>query len=261
MARKDRITEVGFYHIINRGVERRNIFLEPEDYEKFLDLLHDMKKNYNITIHAYCLMTNHYHILLETTRPNISEAIKFLNSFYSMYFNKKYKRSGHLWQGRFASYYLYDDAHFWVVAKYIERNPIKANMVKEIANYEFQSFFQWKYKHNYYALLENSKIFDMTLYEYEDYINTELEVNALEIVYASPEIVFRDGEMRVLKKRLETFFEQDRDINRNQNIKKAFEYGYTKTNIANFLNLSVKTINVGLMLKRDGTTKMGSDPI
>ncbi len=116
-------------------------------------------------------------------------------------------------------------------------------MVKEIANYEFQSFFQWKYKHNYYALLENSKIFDMTLGEYEEYIKTELEVNALDTVYVSPEIVFRDGEMRVLKKRLETFFEQDKDINRNQNIKKAFEYGYTKTEIANFLNLSTKKIS------------------
>ena len=96
-----------------------------------------MKRTYNVTIHTYCLMTNHYHILLETKHSNISEAIKFLNSFYSMYFNKKYKRSGHLWQGRFGSYYLYNDAHFWVVAKYIERNPIKANMVKEITNYKF----------------------------------------------------------------------------------------------------------------------------
>lgn len=247
MARKDRITEPGFYHIINRGVERRSIFLEPEDYEKFLDLLYDMKKKYDTNIHAYCLMTNHYHILLETALPNISEAIKFLNSFYSMYFNKKYKRSGHLWQGRFASYYLYDDAHFWIVAKYIERNPIKANMVKEIANYRFQSFFQWKYKHNYYPLLEDSKIFDMTLGEYEDYINKELEVNALDTVYVSPEIVFRDGEMRVLKKRLQTFFEQDRDINRNENIKKAFEYGYTKTDIANFLSLSTKTVAIVIL--------------
>ncbi len=243
MPRKDRIREAGFYHIINRGVERRNIFLEPDDYDKFLDLLLDMRRTYNITVHTYCLMTNHYHILIETTEPNISEAIKFLNSFYSIYFNKKYKRSGHLWQGRFASYYLYDDTHFWIVAKYIERNPIKANMVNNIKNYKYQSYFQWKYKHNYYSVLDNSKIFDMTLGEYEEYIYSELEMNALDTVYVSPIIVFRDGEMIVLKKRLKTFFEKDRDINRNQNINKAFEYGYKKTEIAKFLNLSTKTIN------------------
>ena len=243
MARKNRILEPGFYHIISRGVERRDIFLEPEDYDKFLDLLSEMKKKYHIVIHTYCLMTNHYHILLETTEQNISQAIKYLNSFYSIYFNKKYKRNGHLWQGRFASYNLYDDAHFWIVTKYIERNPIKANMVNDIGTYRHQSFFQWKYKQDYFLLLENSKIFDMTLQEYEAYISIELQVDALSTVYVSPAIIFKDGAMKVLTKRVQTFFEQDRDINRNENIKKAFEYGYTKTEIANFLNLSTKTIS------------------
>ena len=243
MARKERISQLGFYHIINRGVERRDVFLEAEDYAYFLDLLSEMKKTYNITIHAYCLMTNHYHIVLEITQPNISQAIKFLNSFYSIYFNKKYKRSGHLWQGRFASYYLYDDAHFWIVAKYCERNPIAANMVNNISDYKYHSFFQWKHKDGYYSLLENSKIFDMTLEEYQEYIDTQLEVNTLDTVYQSPTLVFKDGEMKVLSKRLETFFEKDRDINRNQNIKKAYEYGYTKTQIANFVQLTPKSIS------------------
>ena len=187
-------------------------------------------------------MTNHYHIVLEITQPNVSQAIKFLNSFYSIYFNKKYKRSGHLWQGRFASYYLYDDAHFWIVAKYIERNPIKANIIHEISHYKYQSFFQWKHNDEYFSLLENSKIFDMTLEEYQEYIGTELEVNALDTVYVSPALVFKDGEMKILSKRLETFFEKDKDINRNINIKKAYEYGYTKTEIAKLLNLSSKTV-------------------
>lgn len=141
MPRKDRITESGYYHIINRGVERRNVFLEPEDYDKFLDILLEMKKFYNITIHAYCLMTNHYHILFETTQTNLSDAVQFLNSLYSIYFNKKYKRNGHLWQGRYKSYYLYDDAHFWIVAKYIERNPIKSEMVKNVMNTDINHFF------------------------------------------------------------------------------------------------------------------------
>ncbi len=243
MARKERISELGFYHIINRGVERRDVFLESEDYDYFLDLLSEMKKTYNITIHTYCLMTNHYHIVLEISQPNISSAIKFLNSFYSIYFNKKYKRSGHLWQGRFASYYLYDDAHFWIVAKYCERNPIKSNMVNDIGRYKHQSFFQWKHKDRYFFLLENSKIFDMTLEEYQGYISTELEVNALDTVYVSPALVFKEGIMKILSKRVETFFEKDRDINRNQNIKKAYEYGYTKTQIAKFLNLSSRSIS------------------
>jgi hypothetical protein len=116
-------------------------------------------------------------------------------------------------------------------------------MVNNISDYKHQSFFQWKHKDGYYSLLENSKIFDMTLEEYREYIGTQLEVNVLDTVYQSPALVSKDGEMKVLVKRLETFFDKDRDINRNQNIKKAYDYGYTKTQIANFVQLTPKSIS------------------
>jgi len=239
MPRKERYQEAGYYHIINRGVERRLIFLEPQDYDFFSDLLLKLTKEYDIIIHAYCLMTNHYHILLETKQINLSKAMQFVNDKYAKYFNKKYSRSGHLWQGRYKSYPLFDDAHFWIVAKYIERNPIKANMVQDVELYKYQSFFQWKYKHNYFELLNDSMIFNMTYNEYADYISSEMDIDAIDIVYKSPKLIIKeDGKFKVLSKRLETFFEQDHDINRNENIKKAFEYGYTKSEIANHLQLS-----------------------
>ena len=222
MPRKERYQEIGHYHIINRGVEQRFIYLEPEDYEFFLDLLFKLSNDYQIVIHAFCLMTNHYHLLLETKQNNLSKAIQFVNDKYSKYFNKKYIRSGHLWQGRYKSHPLFDNAHFWIVAKYIERNPIKAGMVKDVAFYKYQSFFQWKYKHNYFELLNNSKIFDMTYDEYADYVSSEMDVDAIDIVYKSPKLIIKeDGKLKVLSKRLETFFELDRDINRDENIKKA----------------------------------------
>ena len=238
MARAKRLDIVGFYHIINRGVERRSIFLEPEDYDFFMDLLIKLTKDFDIVIHTFCLMTNHYHILLETKKANLSKAIQFLNDKYSKYFNKKYNRVGHLWQGRYKSYYLFDDAHFWIVSKYIERNPIKAQMVDNIANYRYQSFFQWKYQQDYKTIISKSKIFDMTFKEYESYIASDMDQDALEIVYTSPKIIKKDGDLKVLYKRLETFFEMDRDINRDENIKRAYEYGYSKSEIANFLSLS-----------------------
>ena len=77
MPRKERITEPGIYHIINRGVERRNIFDEHSDYEFFLELLLKLSKDYDVIIHTYALMTNHYHILLETKQNNLSKAIHF----------------------------------------------------------------------------------------------------------------------------------------------------------------------------------------
>ena len=249
MPRKERITDAGFYHIINRGVERRNIFLEPEDYDIFLITLYDVFKQYKIKLHTYCLMTNHYHLLIETTDKNISDAMRKLNSKYSIYFNKKYNRSGHLWQGRYASYYLYDDIHFWYVSKYIERNPIKANMVKQIDHYKYQSFFQWKFKLEYFNLIKDSKIFDMTLKEYEEFINSEIQEEILEKIYITPKYLKQNGKMKILYKRLETFFEEDKDINRNENIKKAYKYGYTKAEIAEYTNLCFNTvkniINIG----------------
>ncbi|MDY0122909.1 transposase [Sulfurimonas sp.] len=242
MPRKERYQEAGCYHIINRGVERRSIYLEPKDYEFFLDLLLKLTKEYEIIMHAFCLMTNHYHLLLETKQNNLSKAIQFLNDKYAKYFNKKYTRNGHLWQGRYKSYPLFDDAHFWIVAKYIERNPVKASMVKQVDLYKYQSFFQWKYKHNYFELLNNSMIFEMTYDEYADYVSSELDIDAIDIVYKSPKLITKDGKLKVLKKRIETFFELDRDINRDINVKNAFEYGYTQSEIASFLELNPSTV-------------------
>lgn len=242
MPRKERLIEEGQYHIINRGVERRNIFLEDKDFDFFMQLLHNLTKNFDIIIHAFCLMDNHYHLLLETKKKNLSKAIQFLNDKYAKYFNKKYERTGHLWQGRYKSYPLFDDAHFWILAKYIERNPIKASIVDNVSKYKYQSFFQRKYKNSYFYMLKDSMIFDMTLEEYTDYISTDLQQDAIDIVYDSPNIILKDGKYKVLKKRLKTFFDLDTDINRNKNIKKAYEYGYKKSEIARFLGLSPSAI-------------------
>jgi REP element-mobilizing transposase RayT len=101
MARRPRIEIPGYYHVLNRGVERRKIFHEPKDYRRFETLMCTYAKKYAVTIHNYCLMSNHYHILLEISRENLSKYMRQLNMNYAIYFNKKYKRSGHLWQGRF----------------------------------------------------------------------------------------------------------------------------------------------------------------
>ena len=89
MPRKKRITEPGYYHVISRGVEKRNVFLQEKDYNFFLDILLEVFKKYSVTLHSYVLMTNHYHLLLETAEHNISDVMRRVNSLYSIYFNKK----------------------------------------------------------------------------------------------------------------------------------------------------------------------------
>lgn len=128
MPRIPRIEIPGFYHIVNRGVERRKVFYDKEDFEYFLQLLIDVSELYNIVIHNYCIMNNHYHLLIELKEENLSKFMKNINGTYAKYFNKKYQRSGHLWQGRFKSWYVTNEAYLFTLIRYIEYNPLKAKI-------------------------------------------------------------------------------------------------------------------------------------
>jgi len=130
MARRPRIEIAGYYHIVNRGVAQQAIFREPSDYEYFEELLCFTMQSYGITLHNYCLMGNHYHLLIETAQENLSKFMRQLGMNYAIYFNKKYKRVGHLWQGRFKSWFVTDEAYLYTLMLYIEQNPLKANIVK-----------------------------------------------------------------------------------------------------------------------------------
>ncbi|MCF6207108.1 MAG: transposase [Sulfurovum sp.] len=139
MPRKPRIEIPGYYHIINRGVERRTVYGEDEDFTYFLELLCTQAKNYNVTVHNYCLMSNHYHLLIQTHEENLSKFMRQVNANYAIYFNKKYGRVGHLWQGRYRSWYVTDEAYLYTLMLYIEQNPLKANMVQSVDGYPYNS--------------------------------------------------------------------------------------------------------------------------
>ena len=126
MPKRPRINENGFYHLINRGVDKRKVFLDRADHIMFLDLLNEYRPIYHFSIHAYCLMDNHYHLLMEIKQQNLSEIMQKINHLYAIYFNKKYNRVGHLWQGRFKSWFVIDVHYFYNLTRYIEQNPIRA---------------------------------------------------------------------------------------------------------------------------------------
>ena len=137
MARKKRMESVGFYHIVDRGVERRMIFMDAKDHLVFLEILQESAEVYGFTVYAYTLMNNHYHLLIKTSKLNLSLLMRQINSRYSMYFNRKYKRVGPLWQGRFKSWYVYDEYYLKSLIKYIEYNPIKAGLSKKIGEFRW----------------------------------------------------------------------------------------------------------------------------
>jgi putative transposase len=127
MARPLRVdVEGGWYHVTARGIERRTIFGDVRDHEHFLELLPAMGERYGVEIHAYVLMGNHYHLLIRTPHANASAAIQWLNVSYSVWFNRRRERVGHVFQGRFTSV-LIDGEGSWALAAsvYLHLNPIR----------------------------------------------------------------------------------------------------------------------------------------
>ncbi|MCK4244138.1 MAG: transposase, partial [Candidatus Omnitrophica bacterium] len=141
MARPLRISYAGaLYHIISRGNETREIFIDKRDRGKFLQCLKEIILRYNVKIHTYCLMDNHYHLIMETPHGNIVDAMHYLNSSYTVYFNSLHKRIGHLFQGRYKSLLVEKDPYLPALSRYIHLNPVRKNLVKNPQDYPWSSY-------------------------------------------------------------------------------------------------------------------------
>jgi REP element-mobilizing transposase RayT len=141
MARPVRIEYEGaFYHVTARGNERKKIFVSKADYEKFLANLKDASERFSVVIHSYALMGNHYHLLVETPNANLSSFMHAVQSGYTVYFNKKRNRAGHLFQGRFKSILVDKEAYLLELSRYIHLNPVRAHITDAAESYPFSSY-------------------------------------------------------------------------------------------------------------------------
>jgi len=129
-----------FYHILSRGNEQRDIFRGKEDYQKFIQLLERLFEKFGVEIHAYVLMSNHYHLMVRMREANLSRAIQWLGASYSMWFNRRHSRSGHLFQGRFKSYLIEDEKYLTALCLYIHRNPIRVGIADRLMDYPWSSY-------------------------------------------------------------------------------------------------------------------------
>lgn len=141
MARKRRVWYPGaIYHVMSRGNRKKNIFEDVEDYVRFLDMVQDAQEMYGFTVHAICLMTNHFHIEIETADVALSRIMQRIKSLYAEDFNYRHHYSGHLFEGRYNACLILNDRYFLEVSRYIHLNPVKAGMVREPAAYEYSSY-------------------------------------------------------------------------------------------------------------------------
>lgn len=141
MARQLRIEYPNaFYHIIQRGIEKKQIFRVNRDKEKFLAYIELAHTTYTAVIHSYILMDNHYHLILETPRANLSKIMHYLNTSYASYFNAKYKRNGPLYQGRFKAIIVQADEYLHLLSRYIHLNPVRAGIANFPDEYLWSSY-------------------------------------------------------------------------------------------------------------------------
>jgi putative transposase len=141
MARPLRLQFPGaIYHITARGNDRRPIFQDDDDCAQFLIVLASVVARYHVRCHAYCLMKNHYHLLLETPEANLSLAMRQLNGVYTQGFNRRRERCGHLLQGRFGAQLVDGDAYLREVCRYIVLNPVRAGLVAHPRHWRWSSF-------------------------------------------------------------------------------------------------------------------------
>ena len=145
----------GIHHVMLRGINRQDIFLDSEDYRVFIYYLHRLVRPKNelgqpipayASFYAYCLMNNHVHLLIREGAENLSSAIKRLAAAYARYYNTKYEHYGHLFQDRFKSEPVNDAAYFFTLLRYIHQNPVVAGLTKDVASYEWSSWREYEGK-------------------------------------------------------------------------------------------------------------------
>ena len=146
-------SRTGIYHIMLRGINRQTIFEDEEDSLKFLETLKFYKAISGYNIFAYCLMSNHIHILLQVGKEDLDLIMKRIAGSYVYWYNWKYYRKGHLFQDRYKSEPVEDEKYFLTVLRYIHQNPQKAGMVKDLGAYKFSSYNE--------ILKENKELIDV----------------------------------------------------------------------------------------------------
>jgi len=141
MARPIRIEFNGaLYHVTSRGDRRESIYEDDADRAHFLDVLEQVVQDFNWVVHAYCLMSNHYHLLIETPDGNLAKGMRQLNGVYSQYSNRRHSRTGHVFQGRYKAILVDRDSYLLELARYVVLNPVRARIVKAPGAWSWSSY-------------------------------------------------------------------------------------------------------------------------
>lgn len=167
MSRPLRIEYPGaWYHVMNRGRRGENVFSGKQDFEIFITLLKEAAELWDVQVSAYCLMSNHYHILLQTPQGNLSRFMRHLNGVYTQRYNRLHGYDGQLFRGRYKSILVEEDSYLLELVRYIHHNPLRAGMVDDLNQYPWSSHpgylsadknWDWLYKDFVLSMLSDKK--------------------------------------------------------------------------------------------------------
>jgi len=272
MARPLRIElEGGLYHVTSRGDRRENIYENDKDRKEWLIVLEKVCERFNWRCHAYCLMDNHYHFVVETAEGNLSKGMRQLNGVYTQYFNRRYNRVGHVFQGRYKAILVEKEAYLLELSRYVVLNPVRARMVNQIEDWPWSSYNAMRGKVERYPWLETNWILGQfsgnRLKAIESYINfvregvglppiwgelkQQIYIGSDQFVESMLKKVAEDKkgvedvplmQHRILPKTLEKYSEQS--SSRNEAIRVAFKSGgYTMKQIGSYFGLHYTSVS------------------
>ena len=231
MSRKARRkSKTGIYHIMLRGIDKRNIFLDDEDKRKFINNVMKAKERGNFTLYAYCIMNNHVHLLIKEESEPIGKSVKRISIGYIAWHNSKYKRTGHLFEDRFKSEPIETQNSFFRVLRYIHQNPLKAGIVNHVKDYQWSSYRQYINKYNGFNSFIDAELIQSYFRDFEAFKSYNIEKNDDEFLGYNPTRKYNDEKLRrdILDK-----YEIDKIVNlppkeRNLIIKNIYhEFGVT----------------------------------
>ena len=177
-----------WYHVMNRGRQGESVFRKQDDYHIFIELLKETVEMWNLRVGAYCLIPNHYHLLIQTPDANLSRCMRHLNGVYTQRFNRNHLFDGQLFRGRYKAILVEGDSYLLELVRYVHRNPFAAGLVKVIDKYPWSSHqgylsdakkWNWLYKDFILSLFSNEKAVSRKIYK--DFVSKEIpeEINRI----------------------------------------------------------------------------------
>jgi len=244
MGRAKRVNIAGLYHVSNRGVGLKDIFITHDDKAYFISTLCKLSQNYIFTVHSFAIISNGYNIIIETKEENLSLIMQVLNTRYASYFNSKYGRRGHLWENRFKSWYVRERTFLLDLVAYIEYLPIYTDVTTSKEKYLYASYRQFVGLDKRLVCLDDSIIFKKfhSTKEIKDFFSIKVNlsrINSIHESFSEEKITTKPKD----NKNIEKYFSNLKDKSeRNIKILSAYKDGHSQAKIGKALGVSQQAI-------------------